>query len=83
MSLPSTPTVPRRRRKPDLTADERRERARIGSLSRSRSADDPDLAEARRNLRAAKVAHAITREVEHLTDEHRQQLAALLWPVAR
>ena len=57
------------------------ERARVASLSRSRTADDPDLIEARRNLRAARLAEDIQRTVgaePPLTAEQRAHLAALL-----
>jgi len=39
------------------------ERARVASLSRSRPADDPDLLNARRNLRAERLADQIARTV--------------------
>jgi len=57
------------------------ERARVASLTRSRPADDPDLIEARRNLRAERLAKAIRETVDAappLTDEQRGRLAALL-----
>jgi hypothetical protein len=57
------------------------ERARVASLSRSRRADDPDLANARRDLRAERLAKAIRETVDGappLTDEQRARLAALL-----
>lgn len=57
------------------------ERARVASLSRSRTPDDPDLLEARRNLRAARLAEHITRVVDEappLTTEQRDRLAILL-----
>lgn len=59
----------------------RTERARIASLSRSRDADDPELVEARRNLRAATLESHIARvlaEAPPLTDEQRVRLAGLL-----
>ena len=40
------------------------ERARVASLTRSRTPDDPDLIEARRNLRAERLALYITRVVD-------------------
>ena len=58
----------------------RRERARIASLSRSRTADDPDLLEARRNLRAASLESHIVRvlaEAPPLSDDQRRRLAGL------
>lgn len=57
------------------------ERARVASLSRSRPADDPDLANARRNLRAERLADHIARvvaEAPPLTEAQRDRLAALL-----
>lgn len=57
------------------------ERARVASLSRSRTPDDPDLIDARRNLRAARLADYIERTVNEappLTDEQRDRLASLL-----
>lgn len=57
------------------------ERARVASLSRSRSADDPDLLDARRNLKTERLAEAITRTVDAappLTPEQRERLAVLL-----
>lgn len=57
------------------------ERARVASLSRSRPADDPDLVDARRNLRAERLAAHIEKvvaEAPPLTAEQRDRLAALL-----
>lgn len=57
------------------------ERARVASLSRSRTADDPQLIAARRNLRAERLADHIRRVVDEappLTDEQRDKLATLL-----
>ncbi len=57
------------------------ERARVASLSRSRTPDDPALVEARRNLRAARAEDYIKRLVEAappLTDQQRSRLAVLL-----
>lgn len=57
------------------------ERARIASLSRSRQSDDPELLNARRNLRAARLEDYIRRTVDAappLTAEQRAQLAVLL-----
>jgi len=56
-------------------------RARIASLSRSRTPDDPDLQDARRDLRAARLADYITRTIAAappLTVTQRDQLATLL-----
>ena len=57
-----------------------RERARIASLTRSRTADDPDLVEARRNLRAASLESHIQRvlaEAPPLSADQRTRLAGL------
>ena len=57
------------------------ERARVASLSRSRTPDDPELVEARRNLRCERLADYITRVVDEappLTDAQRTRLSALL-----
>jgi len=57
------------------------DRARVASLSRSRTPDDPDLIAARRNLRAARLEDYIRRTVEAappLTAEQRDRLAILL-----
>jgi hypothetical protein len=57
------------------------ERARVASLSRSRSADDPTLVEARRDLRAARAEEYIRKLVEAappLSAEQRDRLAILL-----
>lgn len=57
------------------------EKARVASLTRSRTPDDPDLLDARRNLRAAKLEDYIRRTVDAappLTPGQRDQLAALL-----
>lgn len=57
------------------------ERARVASLSRSRRPDDPDLIDARRNLRAERLAAYIKRVVDDappLSAEQRDRLALLL-----
>lgn len=59
----------------------RSERGRVGALSRSRNQDDPDLVEAKRNLKALKLEEHIRRvvaEAPPLTDEQRDRIAALL-----
>lgn len=59
----------------------RRERARIASLSRSRDVDDPDLIEARRNLRAATLESHVLRildEAPPLTSDQRHRIAGIL-----
>lgn len=60
------------------------ERARVASLSRSRQADDPDLVNARTNLKAARLEDYIRRvvaEAPPLTPAQRDRLATLLRPV--
>jgi hypothetical protein len=57
------------------------ERARVASLTRSRTPDDPELIEARRNMRAARLEDVIRRTVAAappLTPEQRDRLAVLL-----
>jgi hypothetical protein len=57
------------------------ERARIASLSRSRTADDPTLLEARRNFRAERLAEHVRRVVAAappLSAAQRDKIAALL-----
>lgn len=59
------------------------ERARVASLSRSRTANDPDLLNARRNLRTERLAEHIARvvaEAPPLTPDQRDRLATLLRP---
>lgn len=61
------------------------ERARVASLTRSRTPDDPELVKARQSLKAAKLEDYIARTVATappLTDEQAQRLAALLRPTA-
>jgi hypothetical protein len=55
--------------------------ARVAALSRDRAPDDPELLDARRNLRAERLALAIRETVDAappLSDEQRTRLAALL-----
>ena len=59
------------------------ERARVASLSRSRATDDPDLLEARRNLKSARLEDYVARvvaEAPPLTSAQRDRIAALLRP---
>lgn len=59
------------------------ERARVAALSRSRNEDDPELVDARRNLKAERLADCIRETVDAappLTVEQRDRLAALLRP---
>lgn len=56
-------------------------RARVGALSRDRAVDDPELLEARRNLKALRLEEHIRRvvaEAPPLTDEQRDRIATLL-----
>ncbi len=58
-----------------------RERARVASLSRSRTPDDPELVEARRNMRAERLADHIAKVIAAappLSNEQREKLALLL-----
>lgn len=55
-------------------------RAKVASLTRSRPADDPELAEARQNLKAARLESHIVRILEEappLSDDQRRRLAGL------
>lgn len=57
------------------------ERARVASLTRSRTADDPDLVNARRNLKAERLADYIRKTVDaapELSPEQRDRLSLLL-----
>lgn len=59
------------------------ERARIAGMSSrpNRAPDDPELVEARRNLRALKLAEHVQKVLDGappLTDEQRERIAALL-----
>ena len=60
------------------------ERARVGALTRSRSADDSELVDAKRSLAEAKIAAYVEKvlaEAPPLSDEQRTKLAELLRPV--
>lgn len=57
---------------------------RIAALTRSRTADDAELIDARRNLAEAKIAtyvQSVLDSAPPLTDEQRTRLAELLRPV--
>lgn len=56
-------------------------RARVAALSRDRSPNDPELIEARRAMRAERLAQHIATQVNAwppLTPEQRERLAVLL-----
>lgn len=58
---------------------------KVAALSRDREPEDPELIEAKRNLREANLADAIERTVTAwppLTDQQLDRLAALLRPVS-
>lgn len=58
-------------------------RARVASLSRDRAADDPELLEARRNLRAIRLEEHVAQVVAQappLSTEQRHRIAQLLAP---
>lgn len=62
-----------------------RHRARLAALSRYRNPDDPEVIDARRQLRAAGLADRIREDVAKwppLTAEQCDRLAALLRPAA-
>lgn len=57
------------------------ERARVASLTRSRSEDDPDLLDARRNLATERLAAIIASTVAAappLSADQKERLSALL-----
>lgn len=58
-------------------------RAKVASLSRVRSADDPDLVEARRDLKASRLeatAREAAESLPPLTDEQARRIAAIICP---
>jgi hypothetical protein len=62
----------------------KQERGRVAALSRSRTADDPDLIAARQRLiegRTAAYIEKVLAQAPTLTDEQRTRLAELLAPV--
>lgn len=64
-----------------LSAAANSARGKIAALSRSRTPDDPELIEARRNLRAARLEDHVARvvaEAPPLTNAQRDRIAALL-----
>lgn len=60
-----------------------KDRAKVASLSRVRPQTDPELIEARRNLKAAKLEEYVARVVAQappLSDEQAHRIASLLRP---
>lgn len=56
-------------------------RARVATLSRSRAVTDPELVEARRSLRAARLEDHVRKalaDAPPLTDAQRERIARLL-----
>ena len=61
------------------------ERARVAALSRDRAEDDPELINARRNLKALRAEQYVAQLVADappLTSDQRHRIAALLAPEA-
>lgn len=57
------------------------ERAKVAALTRSRTPDDPELLDARRNLRAERLAEHVAKvvaEAPPLTPEQRHRITAIL-----
>jgi hypothetical protein len=72
---------------PALSKERRRASARVGAITRNRGADDPELIDARRDLRAAEAAE-YAEHIRRLVDtfpplsaEQQTKIAALLCPV--
>jgi hypothetical protein len=55
-----------------------RERARIASLTRSRTPDDPELLDARQKLIAIRLTDYVHKVAPMLTPEQREPIAAML-----
>lgn len=58
-----------------------KDRARVAALSRSRNPDDPDLIDARRNLKAARLedyVNKVVAEAPELSNEQLDKIAGLL-----
>lgn len=60
-----------------IKSDRTHFRATVAALTRSRSADDPELQEARRNLRAARLADEIQRAIAGAPPLHQEQIDRL------
>lgn len=59
------------------------ERGRVASLTRSRTPDDPELVEARRNLKSARLTLVITKAINSgpaLSGPQIGEIAAILLP---
>jgi hypothetical protein len=59
------------------------QRAKVAALSRSRPANDPEIIEARRNLKALKLEEYVSKvvaEAPPLTADQADRIAALLRP---
>ena len=68
---------------PALSQKRRAASAKVGGLARHRDSNDPDLTDARRDLRAAELEEHVRRIVDQapaLTAEQRTKVAALLRP---
>lgn len=66
-----------------IGAEVAHERAKVGALSRSRPADDPELVKARQNLKAATLEDYVRRVVDEappLRPEQLDRITAILRP---
>lgn len=64
-----------------MTTTWRSERARLAALTRHKDPDDPEIGEARRDLRATRLEMHVRETVDAalpLTEEQRRRLAVLL-----
>ncbi len=71
---------------PPIPTDWKQKRGRLARLSQDLPADDPQLGELRRDIRAARLAQHVEKilaEAPPLTDQQRDRLAELLRPVRR
>jgi hypothetical protein len=71
---------------PPPSPDVAHHRARVAGLKQNRPPEDPAIAEAERDLRAAKLADHVRKIVEQwppLTDAQRTRVAALLAPTTQ
>ena len=74
---------------PAISPERRSAAARVGSIVKNRGADDPELATARQELRAAEAAELAQRireiidQAPPLTPAQRDRIAALLPETAR